>query len=100
MNIIDIVVIIISTLLGYRICYLINYKPQKNDPLKKNQQHLILTWNSQDYHIHHWITFSIIILLLILGRYCPFYIFLMLIGLSLGCALEGFLFSDWYIIKL
>ena len=98
--VLNIGIFIISTLFGYKICYLINYKPQINDPHKFKKQHLILTWNSQDYHIHHWITFSIIIILLIIGRYCPLYIFLMVIGLSVGCILEGFLFNDWYQIKL
>ena len=100
MSIIDIIIIITSTLFGYKVCYLVNYQPQINDPYKVKKQHLILTWNSQDYHIHHWITFSIIIVFIILGRYCPFYIFLIVIGLSFGCILEGFLFDDWYKIKL
>lgn len=100
MGITDILIISISTLIGYRICYLINYKPQQNDSLKNTKQHLILTWNSQDYHIHHWITFSFIIVLSIIGRYCSFYFFLAIIGLSLGCILEGFLFDDWHRIKL
>ena len=96
----NIITLILSSIIGYRVCYLINYKPQMSDPYKLKKQHLILTWNSQEYHIHHWITFSIIVLLLILGRYCSIHIFLMVIGLSLGCVLEGFLFDDWYKIKI
>lgn len=98
--IIFIIIFILSLIVGYRICYLINYKPQIEDPYNLKKQHLILTWNSQNYHIHHWITFSIIIILLFLGRYCSFCVFLMIIGLSLGCVFEGFLFDDWYKIKI
>ena len=100
MYILEISVLIIFIIIGYKICYHINYLPQQGQLKHLKKQYLILTWNSQDYHIHHWITFSIIIILLIIGRYCPLYIFLMVIGLSLGCILEGFLFNDWYQIKL
>ena len=96
----DIVLLFISIIIGYIICYYLNYLPQQNDPLKQKKQHLILTWNSQEYHIHHWITFSVIIVLIMIGRYSSFYLFLCIIGFSLGCILEGFLFSDWYKIKI
>lgn len=96
----DIVFLFISIIIGYIICYYLNYLPQQNDLLKQKKQHLILTWNSQSYHIHHWITFSIIILLIIIGRYSSFYLIIIIIGFSFGCALEGFLFDDWYKIKI
>ena len=96
----DIILLVISIIIGFKICYYLNYLPQQNDPLKQKKQHLILTWNSQEYHIHHWITFSIIIMLIIIGRYLPFYLLVLLIGLSFGCILEGFLFNDWYKIRL
>ena len=96
----DIILLVISIIIGFKICYYLNYLPQQNDPLKQKKQHLILTWNSQEYHIHHWITFSIIILLIIIGRYVSFYLLVILIGLSFGCILEGFLFNDWYKIRL
>lgn len=96
----DIILLVISIIIGFKICYYLNYLPQQNDPLKQKKQHLILTWNSQEYHIHHWITFSIIIMLIIIGRYLSFYLLVILIGLSFGCILEGFLFDDWYKIRL
>jgi len=96
----DIILLVISIIIGYKICYYLNYLPQQNDPLKQKKQHLILTWNSQEYHIHHWITFSIIILLIIIGRYVSFYLIVILVGLSFGCIIEGFLFDDWYKIRL
>lgn len=96
----SLVLLLIFTIIGYKICYYINYLPQQNDPLKQKKQHLILTWNSSEYHIHHWITFSIIIMLLIIGRYSSFYLLILIIGLSSGCILEGFLFDDWYKIRI
>ena len=55
-----------STLIGFSIAYLVHYLPyslEKKNKEKIYTKKLILTWNSKNYHIHHWITFSIIIIL-------------------------------------
>lgn len=100
MYILEISVLIIFIIIGYKICYHINYLPQQGQLKDLKKQYLILTWNSQDYHIHHWISFTIIIIMLFIGRYTSRILFVGLIGLSVGCVLEGFLFDDWHQIKV
>ena len=78
MNLLYAFSLLIFTIIGYLICYRINYLPQQNDSNNLKKQHLILTWNSQDYHIHHWITFSIIIILCIIARYSHFILFILI----------------------
>ena len=92
-----------SIFVGYIISYLIHYLPhslEKKTNDKKYTKKLILTWNSKQYHIHHWITFSIIILLAILGKYAPRPFFYVLIGLSLGTIFEDFLFDNIFKIEI
>ena len=92
--------LLFSTLIGYTLAYFIHYLPHKNDKEKKYTKKLILTWNSKQYHIHHWITFSIIILLLLIGKYVPTPVLLVLIGLSLGTIFEDFLFDNIFKIEV
>lgn len=82
--------------LGFLITYLVNYLPQKINT--HIEQKLIFTWNNKEYHIHHWITFSIFIFIFLLGRYCSSILCIVLIGMSIGCILEDFLFDDWFVI--
>ena len=91
---------ILSTIIGYFIVLFVNYIHQQNDINNNFTQKLELTWNSDKYHIHHWITFSIIIVFMLISRYSKPYIFNILLGLFTGGILEGFLFDDWHIIKI
>jgi len=77
--------------------YIINYLPKVKG--SKKPQKLLLYWGWNTYHIHHWITFSLVILILLLGRYSNKTLFHILIGVSLGCIFEGFLFKDFLKIK-
>uniref|UniRef100_A0A6C0B3X6 Uncharacterized protein n=1 Tax=viral metagenome TaxID=1070528 RepID=A0A6C0B3X6_9ZZZZ len=90
---------IVSIILGYLLVFFINYLPQQNDHTNDFIQKLELTWNSKIFHIHHWITFSMIILTLFIGRYAKPFIFNIVVGLFIGGIMEGFLFDDWYIIS-
>ena len=91
--------LILSIVIGYLLAYFINYLPQQKDININFLQKLELTWNSKKYHIHHWITFLIIILSMLIGRYTDFKSFSVLFGLLIGGILEGFLFDDWHIIR-
>ena len=48
MYILEISVLIIFIIIGYKICYHINYLPQQGQLKDLKKQYLILTWNSQD----------------------------------------------------
>jgi len=92
-----------SILIGFSISYLVHYLPhsfEKKNKEKKYTKKLILTWNSKQYHIHHWITFTIIIILLLLGRYVYDPVFFVFIGLSLGTIFEDFLFDNIFKIEM
>ena len=86
----------VFTIVGFLITYRVNYLPQQ---IKNNnsKQHLVLTWNSKRYHLHHWLTFTLIIFIMFISRYSNFKLFIILVGLLLGAILEGFLFKDWYV---
>lgn len=62
-------------------------------------EELRLIWGPRCYHIHHLITFSGIILLLLIGKYSPSIITYIIIMLCLGSIAEDFLFSDIFIIR-
>jgi|TARA_Y100000992_G_scaffold300968_1_gene270768 hypothetical protein len=95
-----IVLFVLFTGIGYGLSYYIHYLPHQNDPDKKYTKKLILTWDSKDYHIHHWITFSLIILLLVLGKFSPNWLIVIFIGLSLGTIFEDFLFDNIFKIEI
>lgn len=62
-------------------------------------EELKLMWGDNCYHIHHWITFSSIIGLILIALYAPRIISYMIIAFALGAIAEDFLFSDVFIIK-
>ncbi len=62
-------------------------------------EELKLYWGNKCYHIHHWITFSIIITLILISMYAPRIISYMIIAFSLGSIAEDFLFHDIFILK-
>ena len=90
---------------GYILSYYYNYKYNSNNYYKKNNsayklQELILIMNGECYHIHHFMSLSIIILSILLGKYIKNnYIIFSIICLLIGSSLEDFLFKDWYLIK-
>lgn len=62
-------------------------------------EELKLMWGDNCYHIHHWITFSGVILLILIALYTPPIISYIIIAFSLGAIAEDFLFGDIFIIK-
>ena len=91
--------------IGYILSYYYNYKYNSNNYYKRNDstyklQELILIMNGKCYHIHHFISLSIIIISILLGKYIKNnYIIFSIICLLIGSCLEDFLFKDWYLIK-
>jgi uncharacterized membrane protein len=94
-NILISTLFIFSFILSYLITIKINYLPKKNK-IKNHKQKLILYWNNYTIHIHHWLSFLIIILILLIGKYSNNFIFIFLIASSLGIMMEGFLFDNWH----
>ena len=79
-------------LIGFLIAYFLNYKPNLNH--KNLRQELDLLLGNTCYHIHHWIYFSIIIILILIGRYVKnVYIIYLFVALFIGFILEDFLFT-------
>jgi hypothetical protein len=60
---------------------------------KKNfRQELDLLIGNNCYHIHHWIYFTIIIIIIFIGKYINIFFFYSIIGILIGFILEDFLF--------
>ena len=91
------ILLLFFIIIGYLLGYFINYLPKRNN--KKNIQKLELTWNSKTYHMHHWFTFSILILFMFIGRYTNKINFKIVLGLLIGGIVEGFMFKDWYVFQ-
>ena len=90
---ISIIILLLSIIVGIIITYFVNYKSKK-------VQKLILYWDKNKYHIHHWITYSVLIFFLLLGSFLPFSVLLVLIGLGIGCNIVSCFYKDWCKIKI
>ncbi len=66
---------------------------------KTKIQKMILRWNNMCFHIHHWITFSIILFAFISGRYLNLTSFYLIIAIIFGIIAESFLFKDVFNVK-
>ena len=88
--------ILLFTLLGFIIAYYFNLKKGRK---KQNLQELILLINKNCYHIHHFITFSILIIFMLIGKYISNKLLLIIISFLIGLSLEDLLYKDWNIIK-
>jgi hypothetical protein len=86
--------IIIIFLISFAYNMKLNYikKPTYIEELK-------LYWGNKCYHIHHWITFSVVIGLILIGMYAPRMISYIIIAMSLGSIAEDFLYNDIFILK-
>lgn len=88
---------IIAILVGFILAYFCNYKVVRGG---YKLQELVLLFKGACYHIHHYISCSIIILAILFGRYIKNdNVLFIIIGLLVGCSLEDGLFKDWYLIK-
>ena len=84
--------LILFTVVSFIVAYFINYMPLHKR--KYYIQELDLRVGNDCYHLHHWIIFSILLIVLFVGRYIKNdIIFHSIIGLCLGFILEDFLFT-------
>ncbi len=91
--------IIIGFLLGF-IFYILIDRGEKQKPLIFNS--IIISCMNTKYHIHHWIIFSLlfIILIPIILIYKYNNIFALLLGICLGSILQGLSYNDSFDIKI
>ena len=94
------ILLLIGFVYGFIVSYIIHYLPWEEENHKqietkdkKYSKKLILTWDLKQYHIHHWVTFSLICVFLLIGRFASNQLLYLLLGLSLGTILEDFLFD-------
>ena len=80
-----IIIFAISFLITARINYHNN-----SDKIQK----LLLRWNRMCFHIHHWITFGVILFAFIAGHYINVGLFNIVVAIIVGIIAEGFLFED------
>lgn len=93
------IILLLSFIIGFFLLYKINYIP--NMYHENIRQELILYIQDSSYHIHHWITFSLFLFFIFIGKYLKNEIILsIIVGTFLGFIVEGFLFKDRFNIKL
>lgn len=111
-----ILLVISAASMRYALCK--NYFPNVDGKLKSENkvQELILFMNHSCYHIHHWITFTAVLVVFYMGvicghvtpfsarphdtlRYVPHAALLLPVAVLLPWIVEGLLFSDWNEIK-
>ena len=81
-----------AAILGFLIAYFLNYKSSK-------KQALMLIWNEKCFHIHHWITYSFIIAIILLTKYYTISIDYLIVFFLVGLILEDFLYRDIFQIR-
>ena len=86
--------VVIMFLISFAYNIKLNYmkKPSYIEELK-------LYWGNHCYHIHHWITFSMVIILILISIFAPRIVPYTIIALSLGAIAEDFLYHDIFILK-
>lgn len=76
---------IITLLLSIRV----NYEKKKS-----YREELKLFWGKYCFHIHHWLTYSLFILLILIGRYNSDLMVYSAIAVLLAIILEDFLYGN------
>lgn len=91
--------VILGFFIGY-IFFCIMHTGEKRKPLIFNS--VIIKIMSNIYHIHHWIIFLVLFILLIpiIMMYGYGNIFALLLGICLGSILQGLTYNDAFEIKI
>jgi len=93
------ILVILSLFIGFYGTYRFNYIKNPDD-VDSRLQELILFFDNQCFHIHHYMWLTIIVISLYIGRYIKKQThFNMFVAFLVGCAAEGLLFKDWMLIK-
>lgn len=83
---------IVAVIFGFILAYVLNFKSKK-------KQALMLIWDEKCFHIHHWITYSFIIVIILLTKYYSISIDYLVVFFLLGLVLEDFLYRDIFQIR-
>ena len=80
--------------------FLIMDKGEKNKPLLFNS--IIIKCMNNKYHLHHWMIFTLLFLILIpiVFMYKYTSMFALLIGICLGSILKGLTYNDAFNVKI
>ena len=81
-----------AAVFGFFLAYILNYKSTKT-------QALLLIWNDKCFHMHHWITYGILLLAMLFIKYFPVEIDYIAIFFIVGLILEDFLYRDIFQIR-
>lgn len=94
-----VVVSFFFVIIGFLFAYKSNYVGNSTTS-NSTLQELVLFIDNECFHIHHYIWISFLIFALYLGKYLnKNIIFNIIVAFLVGCALEGFMFKDWMLIK-
>ena len=85
---------LVIAFVGFLIAYLVNYKRKSG-----NIQELIFVFNNKCFHIHHWILYSLFILLILLHRFIDYKYLYMLIAFLIGLSSEDLLYRNFMTIS-
>ena len=83
--------IFIGFLSGFLVFFVLHYIPSKQRNIKMELDLLI---KKRCYHIHHWITVVLILIMVYICRFCSNALYEIIIGLLLGILAEDFLFRN------
>jgi hypothetical protein len=81
---------IITLLLSIRV----NYEKKKS-----YREELKLYWGKYCFHIHHWLTYTLFILLILIGRYNSDLMVYSTLAVLLAIILEDFLYGNVFILR-
>ena len=81
-----------AVVFGFFLAYILNYKSTK-------KQALMLIWNDKCFHIHHWISYGIILLAMLFIKFFPMEIDYIAIFFIVGLILEDFLYRDIFQVR-
>ena len=86
---------LIGIILGFIILVFLNYFPSR----KNYKEELDFFIGKHCFHINHWVSLSIIILFVMVGRLASLKHYRFLIGILLGAILEDFMFRNIFNIR-
>lgn len=81
-----------AVIFGFFLAYILNYKSSK-------KQALMLIWNDNCFHIHHWISYGILLLAMLFVKFFPVDIDYIAIFFIVGLILEDFLYRDIFQVR-
>jgi len=86
------IISLFAVIFGFFLAYMFNYKSSK-------KQALMLIWNEKCFHIHHWITYGILLLAMLFVKFFPMDIDYIAIFFIVGLILEDFLYRDIFQVR-